>query len=120
MKKWMVMFVSLVLVSGILAWGQAQTAKKPAPPVSKVPAFTGTVDKVIPADAAAGKKPEIVVIHKGTNKSMTFVVGDTCTIYDAKGAAITLDKVVKGAEVNVKFKTNAQGFHDAVSVRLLK
>jgi hypothetical protein len=120
MKKWTVILVSLALVSGVVAFGQEHPKTKPVPPVSRTPVFMGIVDKVTPADPATGKKPEIVVIHKPTNKSLTFVVTDTCTIYDAKGTAITLDKIVKGSEVNVKYKTGPQGIHDAVSVKLVK
>ena len=81
--------------------------------------FTGTVDKVTPADPAKATKPEIVVVGQ-ENKSMTFVITDTCTLNDAKGGTITLDKITKGLGVGVTYTTNAQGVNEAASIKLLK
>jgi hypothetical protein len=116
MKKWTVLFVSLAIVLGLVTLGLAQTQTKPKAHPASV--FVGTVDKVTPADTTKGTKPEIVVIDK-TKKSMTFVITNTCTIVDAKGTAVTVDKIVTGSEVRVRYKTTAEGVHEAVSVKLL-
>jgi hypothetical protein len=114
MKKLVVLFVSVVFVLGAAVLVSAQTHKAPAHRM-----FSGTVDKVTPADVSSGTKAEIVLVGTA-HKSMTFVVADSCTFYDAKGGTITFDKIVKGAGVRVTYTTNAQGGHQAVSIKLLK
>jgi len=81
--------------------------------------FIGTVDSVTLADPVKGTKSEIVVVDK-TKKSMTFLIKSTTTFYDAKGNALTLDKIVKGNEVNVKYITTLEGIHEAASIKVLK
>lgn len=117
MKKYIVLFIGLAFALGLASFGLAQTQTKPEPQAQKV--FTGTVDKVTPADPAKATKPEIVVVGQG-NKSMTFVITDTCTLNDAKGGTITLDKITKGLGVGVTYTTNAQGVNEATSIKLLK
>jgi hypothetical protein len=114
MKRSVVLVVGIMLALGFASLVMAQT---PAKPTHKV--FSGTVEKVTPADKATSTKAQVVVVGLA-NKSMTFVVVDTCTCYDAKGGTITLDKIVKGLGVKVTYATNAQGVHEATSIKLLK
>jgi hypothetical protein len=115
MKKSTILFMTLAFVLGLAGFGLART--QPKPPAHKV--FLGTVDKVTPADPTKGTKPQIAVVDKA-NKSMTFIVTDTCTLYDAKGATVTLNKMTKGLGVRVTYMTNPQGVHEAISIKLLK
>jgi hypothetical protein len=71
------------------------------------------------ADPAKGTKSEIVVVNKANTK-MTFQVVTTTTLYGAKGETIGLAKIVKGNEVNVKYKTTVVGVYEAVSVKVTK
>jgi len=114
MKKYIILFISLAFVLGLAGFGLGQPKPKPQHKI-----FLGTVDKVVPADPTKGTKPEIVVVDKA-NKSLTFIITDTCTLYDAKGGTIALDKITKGAGVRVTYATNAQGANDAISIKLLK
>jgi hypothetical protein len=81
--------------------------------------FRGTVDSVSLADPTKGTKSEVTVIDK-LNKSMVFLVKSTTTLYGASGSAITLDKIIKGNPVSIKYTTTAEGVHEAASIRLLK
>jgi hypothetical protein len=121
MKKFAVLLMGVFFVLGLASVATAQanaaSAKKPAAPQYHV--FIGTVDSVTLADPVKGTKSEIVVVNKA-NKSMTFLVMATTTLYDPKGSAITLDKIVKGNEVDIKHTTTHEGVHQAVSVKVLK
>jgi hypothetical protein len=121
MKKLTVLLMGVFFVLGLASLAMAQQkaapAQKPATPKHHV--FIGTVDTVTLADPVKGTKSEIVVMNKA-NKSMTFLVMSTTTLYDPKGSAITLDKIVKGNEVDVKYTTTHEGVHQAGSVKVLK
>jgi hypothetical protein len=117
MKKSVILVIGVAFVLGLATLSLAHTQTRPKPPAHKI--FLGTADKVTPADPTKNTKPEIVV--KGqANKSMTFVITDTCTFYDAKGGTITFDKIAKGLGVRVTYLTNPQGVHEASSIKLLK
>ena len=96
----------LGLISFSLAHGTQAPAKKPVDTT-----FIGTVDSVTMS--------EIVVVNKA-NIKMSFLVVATTTLYNAKGETIVLDKIVKGNEVNVEYKTTAEGVYEAVSVKVTK
>lgn len=113
MKKSVVLLLSLFFVLGL---GVFASAKTPAQPAHKL--FSGTVDKVTPADPTTNTKAQIVVLN-APNKRLTFTVADNCTYYDAKGGAIAFDKIVKGVGVAVTYTTNPQGAHTAISIKLL-
>jgi hypothetical protein len=114
MKKSVVLLLSVMLVLSCVTLVSARPQHKPTHTM-----FSGVVDKVTPADPAKGTKAEIVVLG-AANKSMTFTVADACTYYDVKGATITFDTIVKGASVKVTYTTDAQGVHQAISIKLLK
>jgi hypothetical protein len=106
------------MVIGLISFGLAQGTQAPAKkPVHTT--FIGAVDSVTMADPAKGTKSEIVVVNKANTK-MSFLVVATTTLYNAKGETIGLDKIVKGNEVNVKYKTTAAGVYEAVSVKVTK
>jgi hypothetical protein len=119
MKKSLSILVGVLMVLGLISFSLAQKtqapAKKPAVPMT----FIGTVASVTMADPAKGTKSEIVVVNKANTK-MSFLVVATTTLYNAKGETIDLDKIVKGNEVNVKYKTTAEGVYEAVSVKVTK
>jgi hypothetical protein len=106
------------MVLGLISFSLAQVTKDPV----KTPVlmtFIGTVDSVTMADLAKGTKSEIVVVNMANTK-MTFLVVATTTLYNAKDETIVLDKIVKGNEVNVKYKTTAEGVYEAASVKVTK
>jgi hypothetical protein len=104
----------LGLISFSLAQGTQAPAKKPVGTT-----FIGTVDSVTMADPAKSTKSEIVVVNKA-NITMSFLVVATTTLYNAKGETIGLDKIVKGNEVNVEYKTTAEGAYEAASIKVTK
>jgi hypothetical protein len=104
----------LGLISFSLAQGTQAPAKKPV-----LMTFIGTVDSVTMADLAKGTKSEIVVVNMANTK-MNFLVVATTTLYNAKVETISLDKIVKGNEVSVEYKTTAEGVYEAVSVKVTK
>jgi len=106
------------MVLGLVSFSLAQKTQAPAKKLDHM-TFIGTVDSVTMADLAIGTKSEIVVVNKANTK-MSFLVVATATLYNAKGETIGLAKIVKGHEVNVKYKTTAEGVNEAVSVKIIK
>jgi hypothetical protein len=104
------------MVLGLMSFSLAQGTQVPA---QKPDHFIGTVDSVTMADTAQGTKSEIVVVNKATTK-MSFLLLTTTTLYNAKGETIGLEKIVKGNEVNVKYKKTVEGVYEAVSVKVTK
>jgi hypothetical protein len=124
MKKGILVSLVVFLVFGLVGLPMAQTQTKPTatPAKTQKPAvhvFKGTIDSITLADPAKGTKSEIVVVDVN-KKSKNFLILSTTTIYDAKGGAITLDKLAKGNEVTVRYKTTTEGVNEAVSVKLAK
>ena len=110
MKKSLSVLVGVLMVLGLISFSLAQGTQAPAKkPVGTT--FIGTVDSVTMS--------EIVVVNKDNTK-MSFLVVATTTLYNAKGETIGLDKIVKGNEVNVEYKTTAEGVYEAVSVKVTK
>ena len=118
MKKSFSVLLGVIMVLGLISFSLAQAAQVPAPKPARA-TFIGTVDSVTMADPVKGTKSEIVVINNATTK-MSFLVGATTTLYNAKGETIGLDQIVKGNEVNVEYETTAVGVYEAVSVKLIK
>jgi hypothetical protein len=114
--------IGLVLVLGLAAMTSAQqsaTAASQKHHAASGKVFKGTVDAVTLADPAKGTKSEITVVD-AQKKSLVFLVKSTTTLYDVSGTAITLDKIIKGNKVRVRYQTTAEGLHEAASVRLTK
>ena len=110
MKNSLSVLLGALMVLGLISFSQAQGTQAPAKkPVGTT--FIGTVDSVTMS--------EIVVVNKD-NIKMSFLVVATTTLYNAKGETIGLDKIVKGNEVNVEYKTTAEGVYEAVSVKVTK
>jgi hypothetical protein len=106
------------MVLGLVSFSLAQKTQVP-PRKPDYMTFIGTVDSVTIADPAKGTKSEIVAVNKAITK-MSFLIVATTTLYNAKGETIGLAKIVKGNEINVKYKTTAEGVHQAVSVKVIK
>jgi hypothetical protein len=121
MRKGISLGLMVLLGLGLMgiALAQTQATQKPAPKKPLLHQFAGTVDSVTQADPSKGTKSEIVVVDKN-KKSMTFLILSTTTIYDAKGGAITLDKLAKGDEVIVRYRISTEGVNEAVTVRKQK
>lgn len=121
MKKSLVMLVTCLFVLGFAALSfsqtQARPGQKPAHAAGKV--VLGTVQTVTMADPAKATKSEIVIVDKASAKLM-FLVKPTTTIYDAKGSSLTLNKVVKGEAVRIRYTTTTEGVNEAASIRIMK
>ncbi len=120
MRKFAVTLASILFVAGFAFLGFSQQSNPaPKPPHVPTKGVVGTVDAVTLADADAATKSEITVINK-TNAKLMFLVKPTTTIYDAKGKPLTLDKVVKGEEVRVRYTTTAEGVNEATFIKIIK
>ena len=117
MKKSIIALLSVFFLFSIVTYNFAQ--QKATQQVTRTEIFIGTVDSVTLADPTKGTKSEIVVVDK-KNTKIAFLVTSTSTIYDAKGNAITLDKIQKGNEVNVKYKKTPENVNEAESIRVIK
>lgn len=117
MKKSIIALLSIFFLFSIVMYNFA--LQKATQKVTSTKIFMGTVDSVTLADPTTGTKSEIVVVDK-KNTKMTFLVTSTTTIYDAKGSAITLDKIQKGNEVNVKYTTTPENVNEAKSIKVIK
>jgi len=104
------------MVLGLISFSLAQGTQAPA---QKPDNFIGTVESVTLADTVQGTKSEIVVVNKA-NAKMSFLVITTTTLYNAKGETIGLEKILKGNEVDVKYKKTVEGVYEAVSVKVTK
>ena len=116
MKKSFSLVLGGLVLFGLATVSFANQQTKAAPIEHKV--FVGTVDTVTMGDAATQTKSTIVVMDK-QSVSKTFIVVATTKILDAKGVALTLDKLLKGQDVTVKYKTVTDG-EEAISIKLLK
>jgi hypothetical protein len=118
MKKSLSVLLGVLMVLGLISFSLAQATQVPAQkPV--ILTFIGTVDSVTLADTVKGTKSEIVVVNMANTK-MSFLVVATTTLYNAKDETIGLGMIVKGNEVNVKYKTTAEVVYEAVSVKVTK
>ncbi|MGD1010517.1 MAG: hypothetical protein ABR951_10240 [Candidatus Aminicenantales bacterium] len=123
MKKSLSILSGAFLALGLISFSLAQGTQIPP---KKAVRFIGTVDSVTMGDPATGTKSEIVVVNnatsvrRGDSTKMNFLVVATTTLYNAKGEGISLADIVKGNEVNVKYKTTAEGVYVAVSVKVTK
>jgi hypothetical protein len=118
MKRSLSLLLGVLMVLGLISFSLAQRTQAPAKKPDRT-TFIGTVDSVTMADLVKGTKSEIVVVNKANTK-MSFLVVATTTLYNAKGETIGLAKIVKGNEVNIKYKTTAEGVYEAVSVKVTK
>ena len=111
------------MVLGLISFSLAQGTQTPP---KKPDHFIGTVESVTMGDPATGTKSEIVVVNnatsvrRGDSTKMNFLVVATTTLYNAKGEGISLADIVKGNEVNVKYKKTVEGVYEAVSVKVTK
>ena len=128
MSRLLFALIAVAFVSS-LCFAQGPVASAPAAPAAAAhapvkaaePAGTtlvGKVESVSLADLAKGIKSEIVVVD-GANKKTSFLIKATTTIYDAKAASMTLDKIKAGDTVKVKYQTSKEGVEEAVWVRII-
>ena len=77
-------------------------------------ALTATVDSVTAADAAKSVAAKVMVTDEAGLKYL-LTVKDTTTIYNDRSEAISLDKIVAGQKVHVKYNG---ANNEAVSIRV--
>ncbi len=89
-------------------------AATPVKAVDTSKALTGTVDSVTAADAAKSVAAKVMVTDEAGLKYL-LTVKDTTTIYNDRSEAISLDKIVAGQKVHVKYNG---ANNEAVSIRV--
>jgi hypothetical protein len=123
MRKSIASSIAIAFLFGIpaviLAQHQATPVSQQQHYASSRWVFKGTIDSVSLADPTKGTKSEITVLNI-KNKSMVFLVKSTTTLYSSSGSAITLDQLVRGNRVRVKYTTTAEGVQEAASIWVLK
>jgi len=120
-RAFVTVLITLCIVSLAVASTQAAKAAtaQETKPAHKI--FKGTIDAVTLADAAAGTKPEVTVVHiQNLKQKMTFLVKSTTTIADTENKPLTLDKLQKGDKIRVRYHTTLENVHEAISIHLLK
>lgn len=106
--------LALLVFVAISSWCFAQ---QPAAPAGK--AISGKVESISMVNSATGTKSEIVVVDEKGTKS-TILLKSTTTVYDTGGKGITLDKVVKGMKVQVRYLVTKEGVNEAGMILLMK
>ena len=79
----------------------------------------GKVESITIADPAKGIKSSLAVIADN-GLTQSFIVKPTTAIYDSDWKASTLEKIVKGANVKVKYSVSKEGAIEALSISLTK
>ena len=80
---------------------------------------SGTIDSLVPADAAKATDASIKIIV-AKDKDLTMAVKASTVISDADGKPITFDKLVAGEKVKTQYITKKNGTNEAVSIALVK
>lgn len=122
MRKLFGSLIGLIFLFGLtagLAAQQTATQTTQQHNASSKRLFKGKIETVTLGDPTKGTTSEITVLD-AQKRSMVFLVKPTTTLYNATGTAITLDKIVKGSKVRVRYTTTAEAAHEAASVRLMK
>ncbi len=117
-----IVFVLSLAISGITFAAETMTpAAAPAakPMVTAKPILSNTliakVESIMPADPVKGTKAEIMLVDS-MGKKTTLAVKPTATIYDAKWAPITLDKIASGTSVKVRYTAG----NEVTSINVIK
>jgi len=116
-KKITVIFLVVFSLCGVTTQIFAQKAEGKTGKKTETKTFTGTVDSVSLADPAKGAKSEIIATDE-KNKKFSFLITSTTTMYGAKSAPITLEKIKKDDKVKVRYATTKEGVYKAISVRI--
>ena len=120
--KALILISAIGLISSACLAGQAEGFPGKNPPLSgvqksvKANEMRGKVEKVILADLATETRPKITIIAQDGQRH-TFVIRSTTTIYDPQWKPITLDKIIIGQFVRIKYKINKEGFEVALSIK---
>ncbi len=109
------LFCGLVFLGALVSAAAAQQGHSAHP---QYKAFIGAVDSITTGDAANGTKAQVVVVAKD-KASKNFLILASTKVVDVKGAAIALDKIRRGSQVNVRYATTDQG-DEALRIRLLR
>jgi len=126
MKKIVVALVIAVMTAGVAfaqngpapaAQNPKTTAAPTAPAAQATLTVTGTIQKIVKANATKKTSEQIVVRVDG--KDVTFIVLGTTEIKDATGKAAKFSALTKGAKVTVLYTVTAQG-NEAKSIGITK
>jgi hypothetical protein len=78
-------------------------------------AATGYVETVISADPKQGQRSEMIIVTDD-GKRIIFTVKKTTTIYDDDMKAKSLAKIFIKTRVTVKYRSDKDGFYEALSI----
>jgi hypothetical protein len=92
---------------------------QPANPAAVQKTFEVAVDTVTVADPVKGVLPQVSVTGQD-GKAVTFNIASAAMIHDSEMKMVTLDKLVKGEKVQVKYLTLPNGVLEAHSIKIVK
>lgn len=118
-KQIVIVFFTLCFLCIITAPGFAQKTEGKTEKKTETKIFSGTVESVSTPDPAKGTKAEIVLTDDN-NKKLSFLITATTTLYSASSGPITLEKIIKGEKLKVRYITTKEGVEKAVSVRIME
>jgi hypothetical protein len=122
MKRAIILLIILGLTSTICFAEKAAVPKKDAAFSHKgVKEFvaTGYVETVISADPKQGQRSEIIIVTDD-GKRIIFSVKKTTTIYDNDMKAKSLAKILIKTRVTVRYRSDKDGFYEALSITELE
>ncbi|HEY9160543.1 MAG TPA: hypothetical protein VIS94_05620 [Desulfomonilia bacterium] len=118
MRRTIILLIILGLTSTICFADKAADPKKTAAlsyKDTKEYVATGYVETVIPEDPKQGEKSKIIIVTDD-NKRIIFFVKKTTTIYDIDMKAKTLSAIFVKTRVTIRFRSDKDGFYEALSI----
>ena len=115
----LLIFAIMMTFSGIgRCDGQTNSYHLGASKKNEAKYLIGTVVSASFADINLGTKSEIDVRdHRGA--IINCIITDTTTMYDDKGNSITLDKLLKGQTVKIKYIITKSGIKEAQLIKII-
>jgi hypothetical protein len=122
MQKILVRLCIFIFICSICIAGQSYVTSAENIPTGRIQKnlqtyeIKGSVDSVVLEDLVYEIRPKIKIIAENGDKYV-FIIRSTTTIYDTGWKPTTLDKIMKGQYVRVKYKINKDGFKVALSIK---
>ena len=79
----------------------------------------GKISAVSVANADKGTKSE-VEIRDRQGKKFLFLIKATTRIYDSGASPLTLEKLIMGTKVRIKYLTTNEGVNEALSLKIIE
>ncbi len=119
MRNTKIVLLLIVFMAGLVGFGFVQAqGKSPKVAAAQMQTFTGTINKVTPADPVKKTPAELVAVG-ADEKEVTFVVKSKTVIHGADGKPTTLDKLKVSDKVEIKYHTDKAGVNVAESIKVM-